>query len=45
MGSQFFFYQVCWDIIKGDLLKVFAEFYDSDVINVGVNATFLVLIP
>lgn len=39
------FYQACWDIIKEDLLKVFVEFHLSDIINVGTNATFLVLIP
>lgn len=33
------FYQECWDIIKEDLLKV------SGVINLGVNSTFLMLIP
>jgi len=30
---------------KDDLLKVFSKFFKSGIINVGVNATFLVLLP
>lgn len=38
------FFQVCWDIIEVDMLKLFEEFFESIIINLGVNATFLVLI-
>lgn len=44
-GFSMLFYQECWEIIKGDLVKVFKEFFESDIINLGVNITFLVLIP
>lgn len=43
-GFSMSFFQECWEFIKGDLLKVFKEFFESDTINLGVNATFLVLI-
>lgn len=39
------FYQVCWDIIKADLIKVFVEFYDRGVISKGMNATFIAPVP
>lgn len=44
-GFTMCFYHTCWDIIKDDLMKVFFEFFQSGIINIGVNATFLVLIP
>lgn len=44
-GFSMLFYQVYWDIIKGDLLKVFAEFFENRIINMGANATFFVLNP
>lgn len=44
-GFSMHFYQVCWDIIKDDLMKVFVEFYDGGVISKGMNATFIVLVP
>lgn len=39
------FYQVCWDIIKGDLVEVFKEFYDSGSLHIRAKATFIALIP
>lgn len=44
-GFSLLFYQECWDILKGDLLEVFEEFWERGVMNKGVNAMFLVLIP
>lgn len=38
------FYQTCWDIIKGDLMKVFQEFFERGRIIKWINATFIVLI-
>lgn len=43
-GFSMLFYQECWEVIKLDLLKVFEEFYESGIINLGANATFLVLV-
>jgi len=44
-GFTILFYQECWEVIKTNLLKVFEEFFASGVINLGVNSTFLMLIP
>ncbi|KAL6326022.1 hypothetical protein AAG906_038514 [Vitis piasezkii] len=38
-------FQDCWDVIKEDLVRVFAEFYRSGIINQSTNATFIVLLP
>ncbi|RVW36996.1 Transposon TX1 uncharacterized 149 kDa protein [Vitis vinifera] len=38
-------FQDCWDVIKKDLVRVFAEFHRSGVINQSTNASFIVLLP
>ncbi|WJZ85876.1 hypothetical protein VitviT2T_005388 [Vitis vinifera] len=38
-------FQECWDVIKEDLVRVFAEFHRSGIINQSTNASFIVLIP
>ncbi|RVW35353.1 Transposon TX1 uncharacterized 149 kDa protein [Vitis vinifera] len=38
-------FQDCWDVIKEDLVRVFAEFHRSEVINQSTNASFIVLLP
>ncbi|RVW25228.1 Transposon TX1 uncharacterized 149 kDa protein [Vitis vinifera] len=38
-------FQDCWDVIKEDLVRVFAEFHSSGIINQRTNATFIVLLP
>ncbi|RVW54428.1 Transposon TX1 uncharacterized 149 kDa protein [Vitis vinifera] len=38
-------FQDCWDVIKEDLVSVFAEFHRSGVINQSTNASFIVLLP
>ncbi|RVW83847.1 Transposon TX1 uncharacterized 149 kDa protein [Vitis vinifera] len=38
-------FQDCWDVIKEDLVRVFAEFHRSGVINQNTNASFIVLLP
>ena len=38
-------FQECWDVIKEDLVRVFAEFHRSGIINQNTNASFIVLIP
>ncbi|RVX19478.1 hypothetical protein CK203_005375 [Vitis vinifera] len=38
-------FQDCWDVIKDDLVRVFAEFHNSGIINQNTNASFIVLLP
>ena len=38
-------FQDCWDVIKEDLVRVFAEFHSSGIINQSINASFIVLLP
>ena len=38
-------FQDCWDVIKEDLVRVFAEFHRSGIINQSTNASFIVLLP
>ena len=38
-------FQDCWDVIKEDLVRVFAEFHRSGIINQSINASFIVLLP
>ncbi|RVW41718.1 hypothetical protein CK203_082102 [Vitis vinifera] len=38
-------FQDCWDVIKDDLVRVFAEFHNSGIINQNTNASFIVLCP
>jgi hypothetical protein len=39
------FFHACWEVIKGDLMAVFAEFYATGSFEWSLNATFLTLIP
>ncbi|RVW42142.1 Transposon TX1 uncharacterized 149 kDa protein [Vitis vinifera] len=38
-------FQDCWEVIKEDLVKVFAEFHRSGIINQSTNVSFIVLLP
>ncbi|RVW36770.1 Transposon TX1 uncharacterized 149 kDa protein [Vitis vinifera] len=38
-------FQDYWDVIKEDLVRVFAEFHNSGIINQNTNASFIVLLP
>ena len=38
-------FQDCWDVIKGNLVRVFAKFHSSEIINQSTNASFLVTLP
>ncbi|RVW25092.1 Transposon TX1 uncharacterized 149 kDa protein [Vitis vinifera] len=38
-------FQECWDVIKEELVRVFAEFHRSGIINQSTNASFIVLLP
>uniref|UniRef100_A0A2N9J6S4 Reverse transcriptase domain-containing protein n=1 Tax=Fagus sylvatica TaxID=28930 RepID=A0A2N9J6S4_FAGSY len=37
--------EVCWEVVKGDIMAVFAELYGTGSIERSLNATFLTLIP
>ncbi|VVA33092.1 Hypothetical predicted protein, partial [Prunus dulcis] len=34
-GFTLFFFQSCWDTVKGNIMKVTENFYDTGIINVG----------
>ena len=38
-------FQDCWEVIKDDLVRVFAEFHRSGIINQSTNTSFIVLLP
>ncbi|RVW91061.1 Transposon TX1 uncharacterized 149 kDa protein [Vitis vinifera] len=38
-------FQDYWDVIKEDLVRVFAEFHNSRIINQNTNTSFIVLLP
>ncbi|BFG29908.1 hypothetical protein CerSpe_161820 [Prunus speciosa] len=44
-GFTLFFFQYCWDIVKGDLMKVMEDFYNSEIINAVTNEILICLIP
>ena len=44
-GFTIAMFQDCWDVIKEDLVRVFAEFHKSEIINQSTNASFIVLLP
>lgn len=39
------FYKECWDIVKGDLLKVFEEFFENGFVVKSMSSTFITLVP
>ena len=43
-GFPMLFFHACWQVIKSDLLAVFAEFYATGSFERSLNATFLTLI-
>ena len=44
-GFTIVVFQDCWAVIKEDLMRVFAEFHISGIINQSTNASFIVLLP
>lgn len=44
-GFTLFFFQSCWDTVKGNIMKVTENFYDTGIINVVTNETLICLIP
>jgi len=44
-GFTMAFFQKCWDILKYDIMAVFAEFHSRGKFEKSFNATFVYLIP
>ena len=44
-GFSITVFQTQWDTVKNDIIKVFQEFYTSDIINAISNETYICLIP
>jgi hypothetical protein len=42
---NFNFLKTCWEIIKGDIMAFFSEFYHNVVLPKAITASFLTLIP
>ena len=38
-------FQVGWDVVKDDLMRVFGKFFHNGVVNAVTNSTFICLIP
>jgi hypothetical protein len=39
------FYQVCWDIVKNDIMQLFADFHDGKVKISRINYGVITLLP
>jgi hypothetical protein len=44
-GFNFEFFRGCWEVIKGDLMKVFHEFFTNTTMPRGMLSYFITLIP
>ena len=44
-GFSMAFFQVCWDVLRVDIMKVFGEFHVGGMFEKSLNATFISLIP
>jgi hypothetical protein len=44
-GFSIDFFQVCWDVIKVDIMGVFHDFHASSVFVKNLSATFVAPIP
>jgi hypothetical protein len=44
-GFSLAFFQVCWSILKEDIMNIFNYFHDHCSFKKSLNATFLALIP
>jgi hypothetical protein len=44
-GFNFNFLKTCWEIIKGDIMAFFSEFYINAVLPKAITASFFTLIP
>jgi hypothetical protein len=39
------FFQVCWEVVKEDIMKIFREFHAKGKFEASLNSTFISLIP
>ena len=39
------FFQVCWEVVKEDIMKIFREFHVEGKFEASLNSTFISLIP
>jgi hypothetical protein len=44
-GFSLAFFQDCWEVVKGDFMAVFADFYSQGKFVKSINSTFISLIP
>jgi hypothetical protein len=44
-GFSMAFFQVCWEVVKGDIMAVFEEFHTRGKFVKSINSTFISLIP
>jgi hypothetical protein len=44
-GFSIAFFQICWEVVKEDVMKIFKEFYDEGKFEASLNSTFISLIP
>ncbi|CAL9004181.1 unnamed protein product, partial [Prunus brigantina] len=44
-GFSMSFFQSCWEVVKGDLMKVMQDFFQNGIVNGITNETFICLIP
>jgi hypothetical protein len=44
-GFNFEFFSGCWELVKGDLMKLFLEFYSNVNVPKGMLSYFIALIP
>jgi hypothetical protein len=43
-GFSLAFFQDCWEVVKGDIMAVFADFHSCKFVK-SINSTFISLIP
>ena len=44
-GFAMGFFLKCWEVVKEDAMKAFQNFYEQEVFERSLNATFITLIP
>jgi len=44
-GFNIAFFQHCWNIVKRDIMGVFADFHKNGIFEKSLNATFFNLLP
>lgn len=44
-GFNIEFFKSCWDVVKGDVMRMISKFHEKGKLARGCNSSFLVLIP